>query len=274
MLSLQGMARRSTARTVVVLTLACVAGMVNAIGFFAVGTYTSHVTGHLSHFGDHLAQGKTSIAIHALLLVLSFVAGAFSATLFVETARRIGKARYSLALAVVAGVLAAFSIVSALFAGQHGAIDLVLTAILCFAMGMQNALVTRVSNAVVRPTHMTGVATDIGIELARLVIWLRHKAKITEPIKLIIDLMREEELRKLWLHLALFFFFTTGAFVGPFLYMRHGHAAMLLPGLLILGLVLFDWLRWLRQARLNRIFPLNGAPVAAETREEAHTGAS
>ena len=40
-------------------------------------------------------------------------------------------------------------------------------------MGLQNALVTRVSGAVVRTTHMTGVLTDIGIELVRMRAWVR-----------------------------------------------------------------------------------------------------
>jgi uncharacterized membrane protein YoaK (UPF0700 family) len=33
-----------------------------------------------------------------------------------------------------------------------------------FLMGLQNAVVTRISNARVRTTHVSGTATDIGIE--------------------------------------------------------------------------------------------------------------
>ena len=35
-------------------------------------------------------------------------------------------------------------------------------------MGLQNAVVTRISNARVRTTHVTGMVTDIGIELGHL----------------------------------------------------------------------------------------------------------
>ena len=41
---------------------------------------------------------------------------------------------------------------------------------LCFLMGLQNALITKASTAVVRTTHITGMSTDIGIELGRLII--------------------------------------------------------------------------------------------------------
>ena len=43
-------------------------------------------------------------------------------------------------------------------------------------MGMQNSLVTRLSGAVVRTTHLTGVVTDLGIEAARWYRW--HRAKL------------------------------------------------------------------------------------------------
>ncbi|MCP5810116.1 DUF1275 domain-containing protein, partial [Klebsiella pneumoniae] len=36
---------------------------------------------------------------------------------------------------------------------------------LAFLMGLQNATVTRISDARVRTTHVSGMATDIGIEL-------------------------------------------------------------------------------------------------------------
>ena len=41
-------------------------------------------------------------------------------------------------------------------------------------MGLQNAIVTKLSNAVIRTTHMTGIVTDLGIELGKLVYWNRH----------------------------------------------------------------------------------------------------
>lgn len=234
------------ARTVVVLALACVAGMVNATGFFAVGTNTSHVTGHVSMVGEELARDNPATAFHFLLLVLFFIGGAFLATLFVEKARRFGRARYVAALMVEAILLLAFTATSALIREKGPGDWLFLTAMLSIAMGMQNALVTRISGAVVRTTHLTGVATDIGIELARLVYWLRRRARFFAPLQLVLEFTREEELRKLRLHLMLFLSFLGGAVLGPVLYLELGHGAMLAPGLILVVLVMLDRFGWNR----------------------------
>ena len=45
--------------------------------------------------------------------------------------------------------------------------------LLCFIMGLQNAIVTKISKAECRAAHMTGVVTDLGIELGRLFFWNR-----------------------------------------------------------------------------------------------------
>jgi uncharacterized membrane protein YoaK (UPF0700 family) len=38
-------------------------------------------------------------------------------------------------------------------------------------MGLQNAIITKVSRAEIRTTHVTGLVTDIGIELGKLLYW-------------------------------------------------------------------------------------------------------
>ena len=40
--------------------------------------------------------------------------------------------------------------------------------LLWFIMGLQNAVITKLSNAEIRTTHVTGIVTDIGIELGKL----------------------------------------------------------------------------------------------------------
>jgi uncharacterized membrane protein YoaK (UPF0700 family) len=41
--------------------------------------------------------------------------------------------------------------------------------LLCFIMGLQNAVITKISKAEIRTTHITGLVTDIGIELGKWV---------------------------------------------------------------------------------------------------------
>jgi len=262
MLSQEGKQRSFGANAGLAMVLAIVAGIVNAAGFFAVGTYTSHVTGNVSTVGDELAQGHHDLALGAFALVVSYVAGAFAASLFVEGAKRLGRARYAAALITEAAILTAFTLVSAAWDPRPSWVGLALTGSLCFAMGMQNALVTRISSAVVRTTHLTGMATDIGIELAHLVYWLREEGRgkgIGGRLGLLFGVWRNPEFGKLMLHFSIFSAFGVGAILGPILYLRHAHLTMLLPGFLIVCLVVFDLVSTLRAKER----PEAGAPVGA-----------
>ena len=53
-------------------------------------------------------------------------------------------------------------------------------------MGLQNSLVTTISNATIRTTHFTGLFTDLGIELSQLFFYNQkeQKAKLYSSIKL------------------------------------------------------------------------------------------
>lgn len=53
--------------------------------------------------------------------------------------------------------------------------------LLCFVMGLQNAMITKLSNAEIRTTHVTGMVTDIGIELGKLIYWNSSRRDSTRP---------------------------------------------------------------------------------------------
>lgn len=50
---------------------------------------------------------------------------------------------------------------------------------------MQNSLVTRLSGAVVRTTHLTGVVTDLGIEAARWFRFWRSRVAARTKLRLV-----------------------------------------------------------------------------------------
>ena len=233
-----------------VLVLPFVAGLVNAEGFFIVGVYTSHVTGTVARVGDELAQGHFGIALHALAMVAAFYIGAFSATALVVRARRQQKARYSLALGAEIMTLLAVTLLGLL--QVHFALGRPITMLLlCFAMGAQNALVTKLSGAVVRTTHLTGIVTDLGIESVRAIVWFRNKARLApleEKVRLLTHFREFPELKRLRLHAAIFLSFFFGAVIGPLLYLREGYTAMLFPIVVLTALLLFDAAIGLRPA--------------------------
>src|SRR6266568_4219998 len=97
--------------------------------------------------------------------VNSFFIGAFLASMMIESNFwGTVSGAYAVALFSEAAILVMFTIASTLTVDAHPRLKDLEAALLCVAMGMQNSLVTRLSGAVVRTTHLTGVITDIGIE--------------------------------------------------------------------------------------------------------------
>lgn len=245
MFSHHGHQRTFTHNAWLAIALSSVAGAINASGFFVAGTYTSHVTGHVARFGDELAQSNLTPAGHALTLVFFFFLGAAAATAFVLGARYFGRARFALALLTEACILLLFVLASHNTPHPAGVDWVVMTGMLTFAMGMQNALVTNVSGAVIRTTHLTGVTTDLGIESMRLAVLLRRWVRRDGRGSFFANLRAlvvHPEARRAWLHASVFVSFLVGAVAGPLLYLRHGNIAMFAPAVGLLVLAAYDLL--------------------------------
>ena len=153
--------------------LAFVAGAINAGGFLAVQQYTSHMTGIVSAMADNLALGDYGLVLVGTGGLLSFLAGAVCSTVMVNAARqRQLHSEFAAPLLLEALLLLVFGLLGARLAQVTGLVfqvQLPVTVmLLCFIMGLQNAVITKLSGAVIRTTHITGVVTDIGIELGRL----------------------------------------------------------------------------------------------------------
>ncbi|MBR0679864.1 DUF1275 domain-containing protein [Roseomonas eburnea] len=163
------------------LTLCFVAGAINAGGFLVVGQYTSHMSGIVSAMADHLALGMGTLAAAGLVALLSFMAGAAHSAWLINFGRRLGwRSRFALPLLVEAALLLCFGLMGALLDSQVVAIPVV--PLLCFLMGLQNASITKISGARMRTTHVTGIVTDLGIEIGKLFYWNRAGDALPGPL--------------------------------------------------------------------------------------------
>lgn len=86
--------------------------------------------------------------------------------------------------------------------------------LLCFIMGLQNAVVTKLSGSVIRTTHMTGIVTDLGIELGKLVYWNADQAA-SQPVRADRDRMKVLG--------GLFLAFLSGGMSGAFGFKQFGY---------------------------------------------------
>lgn len=169
---LSGKERTTQANRHLGMTLAFVAGAVNAGGFLAVAQYTSHMTGIVSSVADNLALGRLHQVAAGLAALASFITGAATSALLINWARRRRlHSQYALALMLESTLLLAFGIAGARLKSVQEFSASATVLLLCYIMGLQNAIITKVSDAVIRTTHVTGLVTDLGIELGKLVYW-------------------------------------------------------------------------------------------------------
>jgi uncharacterized membrane protein YoaK (UPF0700 family) len=234
----QGPSRSETHNRVVAGYLAFVGGFVNSAGFVLIGSFTSHVTGNVGRLANDLAYHQYGAAATALPMITAFFGGAFVASMAIESDfyGRTANA-YAAALLGEGALLILFTTIAHLTIMPRPRVQDAEAAILCAAMGMQNSLVTRLSGAVVRTTHLTGVFTDLGIETARWFRWWRGRLSETVGVKLSFGRKPPEKpssVRTLLLG-TIAMTFTLGAVTGATVVVRLHHATMLLPSAAVLA---------------------------------------
>lgn len=209
--------------------LSFVAGLVNVSGFLAVQQLTTNVTGHFAFFVDEVFKLQFLQSLHYFLYILFFFLGSFFSNLAVELVSKINeKLIYRIPIVIESLIL----LFVALFGGDYIASSPnVLAYSLLFAMGLQNSLVTRISNATVRTTHLTGLFTDLGIELSQLFFYRQkeQKQKLHSSIKLRLTIIS--------------FFFLGGVIGGVFYAMIQLHVLLFGSALLIIALI-YDNIRF------------------------------
>jgi uncharacterized membrane protein YoaK (UPF0700 family) len=225
--------------------LAGIAGALNTAGFYADSLYSSNMTGNVSALADHLAVADFRVAGTYLALVAIFISGAAVSALLINAGRRrqlIGIYALSvLGEGVLLGILACFDLWLA------GATRIATLAFgLSFIMGMQNAVVTRISNARVRTTHVTGMVTDIGIELGNLLdlAWGRRAGEAAQS---------DYNAGKLKLHSVTVLSFMGGGIAGVLAYRAFGASFLFGMAGLLLMLALFSLLKQRATLKLHPV---------------------
>lgn len=208
--------------------LSFVAGIVNVAGFLAVQKLTTNVTGHFAFFVDEVFKLNFLQSLYYGLYIFFFFLGSFVSNLMVESILR-RNAKYVYAIPTI---IESFILIVIALSGQFLVITYpdILAFILLFAMGLQNSLVTKISNATVRTTHLTGLFTDLGIELSQLFFYKEkeQRKKLFASIKL----------RLMIIH----FFFLGGVLAGVFYSYIQLHV-LLIAGIALLAGIVFDGIK-------------------------------
>ena len=189
-------------------SLACIAGMVNVVGYLGFEHQAvTHLTGTTTLLGAAVAAGDVRAALQLLGVAVAFMAGAaLSGLIIQDSTLRLGR-RYGAVLAIES-----FLLVLAVPMFQRNQISGALLA--AMACGLQNAMATTYSGAVIRTTHLSGMFTDLGIGLGHALRGL--------PL----------QRRRLLLCGLIIACFLAGGIAGALLFSRIGYRALLLPATL------------------------------------------
>ncbi|HAI96993.1 MAG: DUF1275 family protein [Cycloclasticus sp.] len=190
--------------------LALIAGCINAMGLLGFEHQSvSHLSGTATLLGIELPSLQFQKIFHILGILLSFLSGACVAGFLLHgSTLKLGK-HYDTALLIESIVLCASSwlLVSGSFYGHFLA---------SAACGLQNALATTYSGAIIRTTHVTGIFTDLGIMLGSI-----FRGQVLDR-------------RKAKLFLFIIFGFILGGMSGALLYAEFLFIALLIPAIVCL----------------------------------------
>ncbi|KGM55591.1 membrane protein [Lysobacter daejeonensis GH1-9] len=188
--------------------LAGVAGMVNVVGYLGFEHQAvTHLTGTTTLLGSAVARGDMRAVMHLGGVAVAFMAGAaLSGMIIQDSTLRLGR-RYGVTLALESVLLLA---AIPLFKQQQ-IVGALLAAMAC---GVQNAMATTYSGAVIRTSHLSGMFTDLGIGLGHALRGM--------PL----------QKRRLLLCGLIIGSFLTGAVVGARLFVALGYDALLVPATL------------------------------------------
>lgn len=213
----------------IAIVLSFVAGIVNLAGFLAIHQLTTNVTGHFAFFINDILQLEFWKGMAYFLYIVSFLIGSFTSSLLIEWAMKTKKFN----IYILPTLLESATLLLVVLLTDSSVLESpnTIACLLLFAMGVQNSFVTKISNAVVRTTHLTGLFTDLGIELSQLLFLKKTpiKKNLTSTIKLRIYIIS---------------FFFLGGIVGGFFYMKIQLNVLIIAALILLIGLIYDNMRY------------------------------
>lgn len=243
------------------LMLTFAAGCVNATAVFACDRFVTHVTGTVTRIG--MDVGRIVLVLDLLLVLLCFIAGAMASGLAINRRLHAGKRPwYAVPLVAVAVIDLAVAVMGHLgWFGPFGRAidqpgDFWLLALLSFAMGLQNGAVATSTGMLVRTTHLTGPATDLGLHLAELT-FAEGPARTRA---------RQQALLRLGKIAA----FAAGAGAPLLLVVHVGYLVLILPAAITLLATWFSFF-YSDAAIERRLARRTGGPARAVILEDIHT---
>ncbi len=230
--------------TIVALVASWTAGFVDTVGFLLLSdVLTANMSGNTVRIGVGAVTDNATEALRRGWPILLFVVGlVFSAIVHEAGARRRFLSTSAITFGLEAALLGGFEVLYTEHPGglTRGSTFFVAAALLAFAMGLQNATVTRVGALSVKTTHVTGTLTTFAEQVSLFLFWAhdRLRASGAQRCRRVLRLVsHQESFQKALLTGLLWAGFAVGAISGAAARASMG-AQLLLPPMLVLAALL------------------------------------
>jgi uncharacterized membrane protein YoaK (UPF0700 family) len=221
----QNISYYSRDNVIIWMMMAFQAGALNIGGMMACHSFVSHTTGYATIFGMTLVEVHDALPLLKVASIpIFFLLGSMLSGVFVDLRIQTHRTpKYYVVFAVMC-----FILLGVIIAAEHGSFgefgeplklkrDFALIGLLCLACGLQNGAITSVSKAVVRTTHLTGITTDLGIGLVRILSGKKHQRHWPD------------EWKANFMRVGIILFFITGSATGAFFFLHYQFLGFILP---------------------------------------------
>ncbi len=250
--------------------LAFIAGVTNSVAFLAFGGYVSHISGNTTRAAVEYSEGHFFVAGVFFAAIFFFMLGSTTTTMLLRghtiDSRKVTFSPPLIIEALIIGFVAyrAASSGKTIFT-LISSFDSIYVHLLSFSMGMQNAILRQASGAIVRTTHVTGMATDMGIAIGTALVGviLDVKKLLTLEKQVPINYLQFslDEVRYFWakfkieqffIHFSLFLSFTVGCGFGAFGFLTFAFHVLIGPVIILLSVAFIELRSW-RKRTVNEL---------------------
>lgn len=216
------------------------AGMTNVAGLLAFLSFTANITGHFANLAKHIVeQNYREIAVFFIWVMLFFL-GAFISSFIVRSYKHISYYKAHSIPIVLEGIVILFVAVYGHHFYEETKIEReIVIGCIIFAMGLQNSLVSTVSGGLIKSSHLTGLFTDLGGDVAE---WYHPKESNTDALR-----------NRILVRLTILSFYLIGAVAGGVLFDLFDFAVFYAVPVILLTILYYD-LSPLALHRLSKFF--------------------
>lgn len=212
------------------------AGFINSAGFLLTGKFVSHVTGFGTQVGVALGHADYFFGAELLVIPISFILGGVITSWIMDRSDLRGQhPSYWRVQGLITLLLIIVIIIGERFLSpdtqlpfdrdnHYTQLELLLISLLCLVCGLKNSLVTWSTFGKIRVTHLTGLSTDIGLNLLRTFSpsWRSKRFKEERFVNV--------------LRIMTFVCFSLGAMISAVMYPIYGYKCLLIPVLISIGM--------------------------------------